>query len=310
MRFATWMFAGACFLSLQACATPQPCISSPAKVSVPAVYVPIAGFDAETNAKLQAFFERHKDTPGRKVAVFDGDGTVFGQTPHYMADECLYRYAAAHPERKPELLAEMGKMVNVSIPYVQGRVRYFAGKELQWQRDQGERCFNEMYADKMYKPMQDLFVNLKAQGFEAWVVTASPEAMYQQFLSKQLGIPIYRVVGIRAVIRGGLVTDTFVQPIPQDHGKKEAIETFIQTQPLLVGGNSRGDKEMIEFASDLRLIVNPDEHVAEDQTESIFDYAKREGWLVVRIRDVPRPDFPSLSSKQFGIRINKTRDVK
>ena len=29
----------------------------------------------------------------RKVAVFDGDGTVIGQVPYYLADEALYRYA-------------------------------------------------------------------------------------------------------------------------------------------------------------------------------------------------------------------------
>ena len=208
------------------------------------------------------------------------------------------------------LLAEMKTMRNVSIPYVQGRVRYLAGTDLQFQRDLGERCFAEMYAEKMFAPMQALVKNLLAHGFEVWVVTGSPEAMYQQFLSKQLGIPMRQVVGVRAVIHGGKVTDRIIQPVTQDHGKKEAIETFIQARPLLVGGNSRGDKEMIEYASDLRMIVNPDEHVAPDQKESIADYAKREGWLIVRVRDVPRPDFPSLSSKQFGIRINKTRDVK
>jgi hypothetical protein len=29
----------------------------------------------------------------RKVAVFDSDGTTFGQVPYYLADEALYRYA-------------------------------------------------------------------------------------------------------------------------------------------------------------------------------------------------------------------------
>ena len=66
---------------------------------------------------------------------------------------------------------------------------------------------------------------------------------------------------------------------------------------------------MIEFSRGLKMIVNPDEHIAHDQTESIADYAKRNDWLVVRIKDVPEPGFPAVSSKEFGIRLNKTRNV-
>ena len=84
----------------------------------------------------------------------------------------------------------------------------------------------------------------------------------------------------------------------------------MQDVPLFVAGNSRGDKEMIEFSKGLKMIVNPDEHIAPDQTESISDYAKNNNWLVVKINDVPAKDFPSVSSKKFGIRLNKTHEVK
>ena len=172
----------------------------------------------------------------------------------------------------------------------------------------GRRCFEQRYADKIFAPMRDLIGVLQENGFEVWVVTGSPQALYQGFLSEQLGIPMTRVVGVHAIVRDGILTDELVQPITQDHGKKEAIETVVQACPLLVAGNSRGDKEMIEHSCGLRMIVNPDEHVAPDQEMSIADYAARQGWLVVRIPDVPAPDFPSLSSKVYGIRINKTRE--
>ena len=54
----------------------------------------------------------------------------------------------------------------------------------------------------------------------------------------------------------------------------------------------------------------PDEHIAPDQTESIANYAKKNEWLVVKINDVPDKDFPLISSKKFGIRLNKTHEVK
>jgi len=241
--------------------------------------------------------------------VFDGDGTVLGQVPHYLADECLYAYAKEHPDRKPELIAEMTKQSNVSLPYVQNRVRFLAGLSVDFVRQLGERCFAERYADKIFAPMRALIAVLQDNGFEVWVMSASPEAMYQPFLSRELGIPSTHVIGIRSVIRGGVLTDEMIPPIPQDHGKKEAIETFVQAEPLLVAGNSRGDKEMIEFSRGLRMIVNPDELVAPDQTESVADYAQRNGWLVVRVRDVPSPGFAAISAKDYGIPPNKTHEL-
>ena len=271
---------------------------------------PVPGFTKKANAQLVAFLKGLEGETGRRVAVFDGDGTVMGQVPHYLADECLYLHAKTHPERKPELIARMSKQSNVSIPYVQDRVHYLAGDSLEAVRNLGDDCFKNYYAGKIFEPMGGLIERLKAHGFEIWVVTASPEALYQRFLSRELRIPITHVIGVKSVVRGGIVTDEIVHPVPQDHGKKEAIETFIQEQPLLVAGNSRGDKEMIEFSRGLKIIVNPDEHVAPDQTESISDYARRNDWLIVRIRDVPEPGFPAVSSREFGVRLNKTRDVK
>ncbi|MBN2496970.1 MAG: haloacid dehalogenase-like hydrolase [Deltaproteobacteria bacterium] len=271
---------------------------------------PVTGFSPQANEKLRAFLARSRDRAGRKVAVFDGDGTVLGQAPHYLADECLYQFARAHPERRPELIAKMRGQSNVSIPYVQNRVHFLSGMTLQALRDLGRACYLRDYAGKVFAPMRDLIALLQAHGFEVWIVTASPEAMYQLFLSAELGIPITHVVGVKSVVRGGIVTDEIVMPVPQDRGKKEAIETFVQERPLLVAGNSRGDKEMIEYSQDLRVIVNPDEHVAPDQKQSIADYAREQGWLVVRIRDVPAPGFPAVSSRHFGIRLNKSRGAE
>lgn len=269
----------------------------------------IKGFDEDVNKRINIFLEETQNYPGRKIAVFDGDGTVLGQTPHYLADECLYMFAKEHPERETELIDEMKTQSNVSLPYVQNRVHFMSGDSLDFWRREGTRIFKKYYSDKIFEPMKNLIDILQKNDFEVWVVTASPEAMYQQFLGEALNIPITHVVGVKSVINGGIITDEIIPPVPQDHGKMEAIESFVQDRPLLVGGNSRGDKEMIEYSSKLKMIVNPDEHIAPDQTESIADYAKENGWLIVRINDVPADDFPSVSSKGYGIRINKTREV-
>lgn len=273
-------------------------------------FIAIDGFSQEANQHLKLFFEKHKDTEGRKIAVFDGDGTVMGQTPHYLADECMYQYAKENPEWNQEIIDTITQLSNVSLPYVQYRVKYISGKSLQFYRDVGEKTFNEHYKDKIFLPIKDLIETLKKNDFEVWIVTASPEGMYQQFLSKEFDIPITNIIGVKSVIKNGIITDDIVHPVPQDEGKMEAIETFIQGKPLLVAGNSRGDKEMIEFSGDLKIIVNPDEHIATGQKQSISDYAKEEDWLVIKINDTPNNNFPLVSSENFGIRLNKTRAIK
>ena len=271
---------------------------------------PIAGLSDRANQQLAELLDASADHPGRRVAVFDGDGTVLGQAPHYLADECLYAYAQAHPEWNPEVLARMvARPSNVSIAYVQDRVHYFAGLPVAEVRELGARCYREHYVGKLFAPMREVVTRLHEHGFEVWVVTGSPEALYEGFLADALGIPTTRLVGVKSVVREGVISDEIVAPVPQDHGKREAIETFVRVRPLLVAGNSRGDKEMIEHSAGLRLIVNPDEFVAPDQTESMAAYAERMGWLVVRIPDVPVAGFPAISSKVYGVRTNKTRGV-
>lgn len=270
-------------------------------------YIP--DFTDEVNVKLSKFFQETENYSGRKIAVFDGDGTVLGQTPHYLADECLYLYAKEHPERKPELIEKMKSQSNVSLPYVQNRVHYMSGDSLEFWRNEGYRIFKKYYPNKVFNQMKSLIDALQNNDFEVWVVTASPEAMYQKFLSVELEIPITNIIGVKSVIRKGIITDEIVPPVPQDHGKKQAIETFVQDIPLFVAGNSRGDKEMIEYGSMIQMIVNPDEHIAHDQTESIADYAVKNNWLIVNVEDVPSEDFPSVSSEEYNIRINKSRSV-
>ncbi len=297
---------------LFACGTVPPVATDTVRPAAGAVGVgdlPVDGFTPEANARLSDFLARTRTHVGRKVAVFDGDGTVVGQVPHYLADECLFAFAREHPDRKRDVIARMVTQSNVSLPYVQDRVHFFAGETVDDQRALGERCFRDWYRGKLFEPMRQLIGRLHANGFEVWIITASPEALYQGFLARELGLPETRVVGVKSVVRHGRLTDEIIPPVPQDDGKLAAIETFVQATPLLAGGNSRGDKEMIESSQGLRLIVNPDELVAPDQTQSMADYARAQGWLVVRIRDVAEPGFPAVTSKDFGVRQNKAHPV-
>ncbi|MDR1864906.1 MAG: haloacid dehalogenase-like hydrolase [Bacteroidales bacterium] len=283
-------------------------------------YRPVKGWTAETNDKIESFLNSTLAMTVRKVAVFDGDGTVFGQAPHYLADEALYAYAdetykGRTDKKAKEKLAILDAMVkngdNVGKRYVEDRVHFLSGMTVEEIEMMGYNCYYKSYRGKMYPEMKELIANLKSYGFEVWILTASPELLYQKFLSDELGIPVTRVVGAKCVVEHGRTIDEIVFPIPQDDGKAASIETFIKARPLVVGGNSRGDMDMIHLSCGLKIVVNPDDSTvrgAEDGAMSghtVKSYWEKEGALIVHCNDVPDPNV-RFHTTEWKIRTNKS----
>lgn len=208
-------------------------------------YRPISTWPAETNERIEEFLQTTLSITDRKVAVFDCDGTVFGQAPYYLADEALYAYAQANYRGRNDKLARqkmaiLDRMVkdgnNVGKPYVEDRVHFLAGMTPEEIATLGYDCYMRSYKGKMYPEMKALIANLKAFGFEVWILTASPEFLYQRFVADELGIPVTHVLGVKGVVKNGVMSDEIIMPIPQDDGKAQVIPTYIKAVPLIVGG--------------------------------------------------------------------------
>ncbi|MEO2062623.1 MAG: haloacid dehalogenase-like hydrolase [Christiangramia sp.] len=278
----------------------------------------ISGWNEDINNKLETFLEGSRIIKERKVAVFDCDGTLLGQSPYYLADEALYNYAETHFSDKKDSLS-IAKMAvidsllngnNVGMDYVQKRISFLSGLSATEVQQIGEEMFQEKYQNKFYPQMKQLLANLEDYGFEIWVVTASPEVLYQQFVSENTGIPLNRIIGVKSVIHDGKVTRTLVQPVPQDAGKADAIQTFIKAKPLFVAGNSRGDWEMMNESVGLKMIINPDDSkkLQHEEDSSLNGHTLKEYWesqkaLIVTCEDLPEGDH-SYISKDLNIRKN------
>ena len=237
-------------------------------------YKPVKGFSDETNAQLEAFFDSTVPMKIRKVAVFDCDGTLFGQVPYYLADEALYEFAQKNytgksDKKSKEKMAIVDKLLhgnNVGVEYVQNRIQFLSSLTPEEIAEIGHVMFQEKYQNKMYPEMKQLLANLKDYGFEIWIVTASPEFLYEKFCAEQLGIPQERILGVKSLVTAdGVTTGQLVYPVPQDNGKAEVVNTFIKTKPLFAGGNSRGDMELMNTSVGLKLIVNPDDKKVEKE---------------------------------------------
>lgn len=288
----------------------------------------IKGWDKATNDRIESFLNSTITMKERKVAAFDCDGTLFGQVPFYLADEALYDYAKKHYEGKKDAKSkEKMKIVdellhgdNVGVEYVKNRARFLSGLTADEIRRMGKDMFMEKYQTKFYPEMKELLANLEEYGFENWVITASPELLYEQFVTEELGIPNDRILGIRTrTTVEGISTDELVYPVAQDAGKADVIHTMIKTRPLIVGGNSRGDMEMMNEAAGLKLMVNPDDQKVEGKSGGLMEgHTAKQYWekdpraLIVYCNDVPETDYRNINKKysyvteEYGIKPNKT----
>lgn len=280
-------------------------------------YKPIKGFQDNTNAKIEAFLESTVPMDTRKVAVFDCDGTLFGQAPYYLADEALYDYAKrtyagkndAKSKEKMKVVDQLLHGDNVGVDFVQNRVRFLSGMTADEIQALGNNMFHEKFQHKMYPEMKQLIANLENYGFEVWILSASPELLYQRFCAEQLGLPEDRILGVKSrVTDGNIVTDELVYPVSQDAGKADVVRTFIKADPLFVGGNSRGDLEMMNTSVGLKLMINPDdkkpEKVAGGKTLKQY-WSEDPNCIIEYCNDVPVGGYEYVT-EEWGVKKNAT----
>jgi phosphoserine phosphatase len=289
------------------------CASSEKLTSRKPVYKKIPEFSSKVNTRFKSFLHESQHHKGRKVAVFDCDGTLMGQVPHYLADEAPYEYAARHYKGKHDSLSRAKMQIieqmlhgnNVGNKYIKNRIHFFAGLPVDSVEQLGKHVYNTHYKGKFYPGMKGVVQNLKNFGFEVWIISASPEVLYQQFSSAILGIPKNRIIGVKSVIDHGIITNKIIHPVPQAQGKAKTIATFIKTKPLFAAGNSMGDVQMIKQSTGLRWIVNPNnsDHVTSLNGKTLKSYAKAHNWVIVHSPDRSADSLQWISDK-WGVPVN------
>lgn len=256
-------------------------------------YRNIDGFSQNANKRIETFLKETRKISGRKVAVFDIDGTLLGQVPYYLADEALYAYATEN-QLPPEKLKIINKMQNTKdnagIEYVSQRIEFLSGLSADEIKSIGNKTFKEKFSDKIYPEMKQLVHNLQRYNIEVWAITASPEFLYKLPISEHFGIPETRIIGIKSVIHDGITTADIIRPLPQEQGKADTIYTFIQARPIFAAGNSRGDMEMVNESIGLKFMVNPDDNKTTDfgtgRMETLKQYRENDqNCVIVRIND-------------------------
>lgn len=272
----------AALLALGACACAEPAIpywreDSPALASI------VSFVAAATDEASEDYV-----VPGARVAVFDSDGTLFGERFPTYFERCLLLYRLLHdegyeadpearafaealeaalssgearpkpPRSVPQLLAEAFE--GFTVEAYRDYVRAFAARPA--------GGFEGMsYAEAYFRPMAALVRYLSERGFAVYICSGAETNLLRALTGEALGawIPPYRIIGstfaLEATGQGDKSASGYTYA-PEDElllagkltfhnlklNKVISIANQIGVAPALVFGNSTGDFAMGQYA--------------------------------------------------------------
>jgi len=198
--------------------------------------------DPENNETVQTIinFVEGLSLPAEdRVAVFDNDGTLWGEFPYY------YQAFFLDPDGDGEVDLHLGETTDDYIV----AAHTFATTE-------NNPAFETPYVDLIYKPMVELLDYLRANDFQVYICSGGEIDFIRGFAEEYYGIPPENIIGstftttfdeTNAVLKRA---STPVEPINDGPGKAVGIERYIGKKPILAGGNSNGDFQMMQYTDD------------------------------------------------------------
>ena len=226
--------------------------------------------------------------PEKRIAVFDMDGTLYGELFPTYFDECLLfhrllhddTYEAPADDKAFALAAETAVMNGEEEPdyeksSAQIAAEAFKGFTVEEYRDYVRAFMAEdvvgfdgmTYGEGFYKPMVALVEYLAEHGFKVFICSGSERSLVRELTEDTLGewIPPYQMIGstfsLEAEGQGSTDGRKYTYK-PDDQvllegnlvsknlkmNKVVTIVDEIGTAPLLVFGNSSGDISMAQYA--------------------------------------------------------------
>ena len=189
----------------------------------------------------------------------------------------------------------------------------FKDQAQQWLDTARDTRWKRPHTELTYQPMQEVLQYLRANGYKTYIVTGGGQDFVRLYSERTYGIPPEQVVGTAGGTKYGYDKDgkPFLTKEPKlllndnNAGKPEGIHLMIGRRPYAAFGNSTGDRQMLEYiqAGDgarLSMLVLHDDAAREYAygpaqglpdtkvgafTQALYDEAKRDGWIVVSMKN-------------------------
>lgn len=261
-----------------------------------------------------------------RIATFDNDGTLWVEQPLYpqfvFVSDRVKAVANQHPGwkkkepfksvldgNKKKLLTygEQGVFELMTATHAGLTTVEFSKIVSAWLKTTKHPRFNRLYTDLTYKPMIELLDYLRAKGFRIFIVSGGGTAFMRTYTEELYGVPPWQVVGSSGVTEFRIwdSSPTLVK-LPDllffddGPGKAEGINHYIGRQPIFAFGNSKGDKEMLEWTANCKGLCfmglvhhddgkreydyGPDSDIGPFPV-SLMEHAKANGWNVVSMKN-------------------------
>ena len=268
--------------------------------------------------------------PSERVATFDNDGTLWCEKPMPVELGFILRRFAEMAEQDATLrdrqpwkaareqdhawLAGVitkhyhGDDSDVKV-LMGGIVQSFAGMRVDeyeaaadgFLRDAKHPTLGRLLLECTYLPMVELLRYLDATGFANYIASGGDRDFMRPITEEVYGIPSERIIGSSTGLRyqedddaGAVVYQAEMDVFDDGPMKPVRIWSRVGKQPILAGGNSNGDIQMLRYAGGasrpgLRLLVLHDDAEREfDYTagaETSLEVAAAQGWTVVSMKN-------------------------
>lgn len=214
--------------------------------------------------------------PAERIATFDNDGTLWAEQPLYFqvlfAIDRVKALAPQHPEWKDkEPFASLIKgdtkaalaggehaIYAIMMAAHSGMTTEDFDKIVKdWLAIAKHPTSGRPYTEMVYKPMLEVLVYLRANGFKTFIVSGGGVEFMRAFAEKIYGIPPEQVIGSsgkeKFEVSGGKAVLTklpAVDFIDDKEGKPINIRKIIGRRPIAAFGNSDGDLQMLQWTCD------------------------------------------------------------
>ena len=192
-------------------------------------------------------------------------------------------------------------------------VDQFQAQVKRWIDSARDRRWKRPYTQLAYQPMIDVLNFMRAKGYKTYIVTGGGQDFVRVYAGRVYGIPPEQVVGTAGgtKLEYGENGEPYLVKEPKlllndnNAGKAEGIHLMIGRRPYAAFGNSTGDRQMLEYTKAgknprLAVLILHDDAVREYAygpaqglphtkvgtfTQALYDEAKKDGWVVVSIKN-------------------------
>jgi len=273
-----------------------------------------------------------------RIAVFDNDGTLWCEQPmpvqFYFAVDRVNALAPQHPDwetkepfaslLKGDLKTALAGGDHAVLEIVMATHAGMTTVEFEqivkdWIATAKHPKTGKLFTEMVYQPMLNLLAYLRANGFKNYIVSGGGIEFMRPWTEQVYGIPPEQVIGSSIQTKfemrdGKPVLMRLPELIFNDDkaDKPVGINQHIGRRPIAAFGNSRGDKEMLEYTQGgsgarFMLLVLHDDAAREYAygpalglpdvklgafTQAVYEQAKKEGWTVASMKDDWKQIFP------------------